>query len=200
MFDAHYRDAVLNALPPSAAFRHHTSREGFESVFVRSTASGVGLTGCTTAFEAGETWAVGYTIALDAAWMTTRASAWSRSVRGTREVRIESAGSGRWLVDGVAVPELDGCFDVDLESSGCTNTIPVHRLGLEVGQRAEAPAVWIRADGSVERLEQDYQRIADDGSRMRYAYRAPANDFSCTIVFDASGLPVEYPEIASRVA
>ena len=36
--------------------------------------------------------------------------------------------------------KLDGCIDVDLKSSCCTNTIPVHRLQLGVGQSADAPA------------------------------------------------------------
>lgn len=34
-------------------------------------------------------------------------------------------------------PRLDGCFDVDLESSSMTNTLPVHRLGLAPGAAAE---------------------------------------------------------------
>jgi uncharacterized protein len=52
-------------------------------------------------------------------------------------------------------PGPDGCRDVDLEASPCTNTIPIHRLGLEAGDSADAPAAYVRwLDLSVQRLEQ----------------------------------------------
>jgi hypothetical protein len=78
--------------------------------------------------------------------------------------------------------------------------MPVHRLALEVGARSPAPAAYVRAvDGRVERLEQDYRRVADDGPHHRYEYDSPAFDFHCELVYDASGLVLEYPEIATRV-
>ncbi len=51
----------------------------------------------------------------------------------------------RWRIDGRPSPHLDGCRDVDLESSALTNALPVHGLGLHVGQGAEAPAACVRA-------------------------------------------------------
>lgn len=124
-----------------------------------------------------------------------------RSASGRRETTLESDGSGRWRLDGEACPQLDGCFDVDLESSSCTNALPVHRLALAVGQRAEAPAAYVRAlDLSVERLEQAYARLEDDGPRQRFDYTAPRFDFRCVLVYDESGLVLDYPGIASRVA
>jgi uncharacterized protein len=55
---------------------------------------------------------------------------------------LEADGAGSWRVGGAPAPHLDGCLDVDLESSSLTNTFSVHRLGLEVGEAADAPAVW----------------------------------------------------------
>jgi hypothetical protein len=58
---------------------------------------------------------------------------------------------------------------VDFESSALTNAFPVHRLELQVGEEADAPAAYVRAlDLSVERLDQRYVRLDDDGSRQRY--------------------------------
>ena len=190
----------FDEVPASAAWRHHIAREGFESVFLRADLSGHRLDGHTAAVDDGEPWVVHYVISLDERWTTrtARVFGWSRS--GKREVFLEAVGSGRWHVNGGAVPELDGCLDVDLESSACTNTIPVHRLGLAVGQSAEAPAVYVRAlDQQVERLEQRYTRLGDDGTRHRYAYRSPAFDFEACLVYDGAGLVLEYPGIASRV-
>jgi hypothetical protein len=47
-------------------------------------------------------------------------------------------------VDGELVSQLDGCTDVDFGWTPATNTVPIRRLGLEVGQRASITAAWIR--------------------------------------------------------
>ena len=175
-------------------------REGFESVFLRIEETGYRFDGTTAAIENGQVWAVRYSIALDERWTTTTAQVWSWSASGEREVRLESDGLGHWKVDGARAPEVDGCLDVDLESSAFTNAFPVHRLNARVGQSLDAPAVYIRAlDLHVERLEQSYMRIDDDGGRRRYNYQSPAFGFECRLVYDASGLVVDYPGIATRV-
>lgn len=38
-----------------------------------------------------------------------------------------------------------GCLDVDLELSALMNALPVRRMELGTGQRAAAPAVYVRA-------------------------------------------------------
>ena len=66
-----------------------------------------------------------------------------------------------------------------------TNALPVHRMGLPVGARASAPAAYVRAlDLSVERLDQDYARTADEGRYQRYDYAAPVFSFACRLVYD----------------
>ena len=187
-------------VPASAAWRHHEARDGFEAVFLQADSSGYRLLGHTAAVEAGQPWVVHYVISLDEGWTTRSARVFSRSATGNHEVSLEADGAGRWQVNGFAVPELDGCLDVDLESSACTNAIPVHRLGLAVGESADAPAAYVRVlDLRVERLEQQYARIGDDGTRQRYAYDAPGFDFESLLVYDQAGLVLEYPGIASRV-
>lgn len=192
-------EALFRRLPPSAAWRHRDARDGFESVFFGTESSGHRLEGHTAALEAGHAWVVRYQIDLDERWITRTARVWGSSLTGEHEVLLETDGSGRWHVDRAPAPHLDGCLDVDLESSSCTNTIPVHRLRLDVGQRADAPAAYVRAlDLGVERLEQQYVRVDDDGTHQRYDYRAPAFDFEGRLVFDESGLVLEYPGLATR--
>lgn len=191
--------AAFDELPPSAAWRHVDARDGFEVVFLQTGVGGYQLGGCTTAVENGQAWVVRYDIVVDDAWRTRSAYVSGRSASGEQEVRLESDGSGHWRVGGVAAPQLDGCFDIDLESSSCTNTLPVHRLGLGVGQGANAPAAYVRALGfAVERLEQRYIRIEDDGNQRRFDYTAPVFDYEGRLVYDASGLVLDYPGIAIR--
>jgi hypothetical protein len=186
-------------LPATAAWRHRDARNGFESVFFGSRGHGHRIEGHTAAVEAGEAWAVRYTIDVDDDWVTRRATAIGRSSAGEGRVELEAREPGRWLVDGVEAPELEGCFDVDLESSACTNTLPVHRLHLAIGDRSEAPAVYIRAiDLSVERLEQIYTRL-EGAAETRFHYESPRFDYDDLLDYDASGLIVEYPGIATRI-
>jgi hypothetical protein len=104
-------------------------------------------------------------------------------------------------VNGTPASDLRGCIDVDLESSSFTNALPVHRLGLEVGQAADAPAVYVRAlDLAVERLEQRYVRIEDERLFERYDYSAPRFGYAGQLAYDSAGLILEYPGIAERVA
>jgi hypothetical protein len=74
-------------------------------------------------------------------------------------------------------------------------------MALPVGARAAAPAAYVRAAGpSVERLEQEYLRTADQGAHQRYDYTAPAFEFACRLVYDEAGLVLAYPGIAVRAA
>lgn len=187
-------------VPPSAAaWRHQHARSGFEVVYFHLLNDGYRIEGCTTAIEGGHTWVVDYAIRLDGTWTTQSARIFGRSVSGPRSTVLEADGAGNWLIDGEVAPHLDGCLDVDLESSAMTNTFPVHRLGLPVGGRAAAPAAYVRAlDLAVERLEQTYVRGPDETSHQRYDYTAPAFELACRLIYDESGLILDYPGIAVR--
>ena len=188
-------------LPPTAAWRHLGARDGFEVLFTRRETNGYHLVGHSTAVEDGEAWGISYTLTLDASWATRSAHIVGRSASAAREVRLEGDGRGEWLLDGRPSPQIAGCLDVDLEASAFTNALPVHRLALDVGQRADAPAAYVRAlDLSVDRLEQSYSRLEDEGRQSRYDYVAPRFDYRDELVYDEFGLVLEYPGIAVRVA
>src|SRR5438067_423564 len=83
-----------------------------------------------TATEDGRAWIVTYNIRLDAAWLTRAAHITARTASGLRQAGLTADGAGHWRVDGRPAAQLDGCLDIDLESSALTNTLPVHRLAL----------------------------------------------------------------------
>jgi hypothetical protein len=191
----------FRAPPAFAAWQHRDARAGFEVVFLHADGGGFRVDGATTAVEDGAAWVVQYSIALDARWTARRALVTGRSAAGLSRVSLAGDGAGHWEIDGAAAPALDGCLDVDLESSALTNAFPVRRLGLAIGRRAEAPAVYVRAvDLHVERLEQHYVRRDDDGVRQRYGYTAPRFRFRCELLYDPYGLLLDYPGIATRAA
>jgi uncharacterized protein len=190
------------SVPPAfAAWQHRDARAGFEVVFLHPEGSGFRVDGATTAVEDGDAWVVRYSIAFDAAWTARGARVEGRSAAGLSEVSLAGDGAGEWQINGTAAPALEGCLDVDLESSALTNAFPVRRLRLAIGGDAEAPAVYVRAaDLGIERLEQRYRRLDDDGDRQRYGYTAPRFGFACELLYDRSGLLLDYPGIATRAA
>lgn len=189
------------SVPATAAWQHLGARTGFEVVYFQASGGGWQIEGWTTAIEDGDTWAVEYAIQLDEGWTTRSARIRGRSPTGFCSTLLEADGAGRWLVDGDIAPHLDGCLDVDLESSAMTNALPVHRMNLPVAARAAVPAAYVRAVGlAVERLEQTYVRTPSEAAGQCYDYSAPAFDFGCRLVYDESGLLLDYPGIAARAS
>jgi hypothetical protein len=190
---------VFRHLPLHAAWRHVGDPDGFECAFFRVEDGSLIVDGQTIALDDRDVWSVGYSIRIDDCWRTRDARVAVRTARGVDTIELERVGS-QWFVDGQHVPELDGCDDLDLETSACTNTFPLHRLNLPVGAHADAPAVFVATpDLRVGRLEQVYQHLDDRDGGSRYRYRAPQFAFETTIRFDGAGLVDDYPMIARRV-
>ena len=182
----------FSPLPAYAAWRFVDAVDGFEVVYAEPGR----LRGHTSAVEDGQAYAVSYEINLDDRWRTREVRASSDTVAGSSSTVLLSDGDGRWTVDGVPAPHLDGLVDVDLEASACTNTLPVHRLALPVGEDTVASAVYVQAlDLAVRRLDQTYRRLDDH----RFDYSSEG-DFHAVLSYDRSGLLVDYPGIAVRFA
>ena len=183
----------------SAAWVHEGLRQGFETVFIRKTTRGWRFSGHVAALEDGVAWSVRYAIAVDSAWRTRSARVRTWDARGSSHVVLRHDGSGAWTIDGRPAAFLEGCLDVDLEASACTNTFPVHRLSGAPGA-VETPAAYVRVrDSAVDRLDQVYARETAHADGSRWSYRAPQFDFACTLEYDDQALVVTYPGIARRV-
>ncbi len=183
----------FTAMPPYAAWRFVEAVDGFEVVYPGARS----LRGHTSAVEDGRAYAVHYEIGLDDGWRTREVRVTSDTVQGSRSTVLLGDGHGRWTIDGVAAPQLDGLLDVDLEASACTNTLPVHRLDLPHDSVVPAPAVYVRAlDLSVTRLEQTYRRRG----RRSFDYTSGDGAVRAVLEYDDAGLIVDYPGIATRFA
>jgi hypothetical protein len=193
---------VLGPLPRQAAWRHVGARDGFEVTFVAEVNGDLCFTGTTSAVEDTRAWTVSYEVTVDRmSWATRTARVTARSDAGEHALELTTDGAGSWRVGSRPAPHLDGCFDIDLESSALTNAFPAHRLGLAPGQGADAPAAYVRAeDLRVERLEQRYVRLENENPGRRFEYAAPVFDFVCELAYDGAGLLLDYPGIAVRAA
>lgn len=82
---------------------------------------------------------------------------------------------------------MEDCRDVDLGISPSTNTLPIRRLRLGVGQEANLRVAWVRfpqleVDAGVQR----YKHIAKN--RWRYS----SEGFTADLSVDDDGLVVTY--------
>jgi hypothetical protein len=186
-------------LPRAACWLHKGLRSGFEVSFFSPEQYGLRIEGTTTASQEGVPWVVSYEIIVDELWKTRRARIRLQTVTGSIEQLAESDGEGHWLVDGEEADHLNGCLDIDLEASAMTNALPVHRLGLSVGESAAAAAAYVRiAKRGLDHLEQSYRRLNDRDGLPAFDYEAPAFDFRCRIIYDKAGLVRDYPGIGIR--
>jgi uncharacterized protein len=129
-----------------------------------------------------------YAVAVDAAWSPHFATATITTPTQITTRQLERDADGRWRLDGQAAVYLDGCTDVDLGWTPSTNTIPIRRMDLAVGDTETISAAWIRfPELDVVVSQQRYTRLADDCWR----YRSGQYDFALTTDV-ASGLVLEY--------
>lgn len=129
---------------------------------------------------------VRYSIDLDQAWRTRAVQV---EVEDDARHRIDLAadGAGHWTRDGGLLTAVDACLDVDLEWSPSTNTLPIRRLALALGETAVVAAAWVRFPSlDVQRLEQSYERLGE----RRYRYRS--GRFSADLAVDDDGLVLQY--------
>lgn len=189
--------SLFSSLPSVGAWQLLGAYNGFEVAQFATSAKGTTITGTTLGDEDGTAWNLQYTIDVDESWRAIHAVIESKN---GRRLKVQTDGDGRWAINGKHEPRLDGCLDIDLEGSVVTNTLPVHRLALAVGQRGDSSAVYVRVkELVVERLEQTYQRLPDAGDSFVFDYEAPRFEYHDHLRFAPDGLVIDYPNIAARV-
>jgi hypothetical protein len=81
--------------------------------------------------------------------------------------------------------------------SPVTNTLPIRRLKLAVGEDALVTAAWVKfPELTVSPLRQRYARLAEN----LYRYDSLESGFTAELMVDADGLVVEYGSIWRRIA
>jgi hypothetical protein len=136
-----------------------------------------------------------YSIACDTGWQTLSAEVWGWV--GGRSICVEVAreASGLWRLNGSECPEVAGCTDVDLNFSPSTNSLPIRRLDLKIGQTVSVRAAWLRFPSfALEPLEQSYERL----DARTYRYTSAGGRFTARVGVDELGLVTEYGEIWAR--
>jgi hypothetical protein len=182
-------EAITRALSWAPA-----SGTGLEETTVTLDESGCVAVGHITGSEP-HLFDVYYRVEVDPLWRTNYVCV-AETLSG-RCVEMRSAGDGRWVSDdGRALRHLDTTIDVDISATPFSNTLPVRRLGIGVGESAEivtayidVPAMTVSAD------PQRYTRLLPDV----YRYQSLDSEFTRDVVVDDEGFVLSYPGLFSRV-
>ena len=164
---------------------------GREDARVEQSEDGWHLTGQLDVEEAGVSARLSYRIDCDREWRTR--SAVVEGDAGGRPVRfvLSADGAGRWTRDGHPLRELGGALDVDLGFTPATNTLPIRRLALEVGETAPVRSAWLRfPELWLEPLEQTYTREAEQV--YRYDAQVDGEPFTARLDTDIYGRVLRY--------
>jgi hypothetical protein len=109
---------------------------------------------------------------------------------------LATDGTARWgEMNGAHRVELDGCYDIDLVCTPLTNSLPIRRLPLHVGDSAELPIVVIDVETlDVRAAAHRYMRL----DTHRWAFDNA--DDSVEFEVDQHGLLIDYPGRFRRIS
>ncbi len=131
-----------------------------------------------------------YHVTCDAAWLTQSAvvEGWLGDEKITKHIRTDQ--NHQWWLNDSEVPGVAGCTDIDLNFSPSTNTLPIRRLKLSVGEGKNITAAWLKFPAfTLEPLPQSYSRVDE----TLYRYESGGGSFKADLLVNPSGFVLEYP-------
>ena len=139
-----------------------------------------------------------YRLSWDESWRLGDAELVLATDSVTRSLILRTDGKGHWWHrDGPAIDDLDGCLDVDIWPTPFTNSFPIRREPMRVGERRRFRMAWIFApDLTVRAQPQAYTRLAD---RLYLFENLDGSGFTAELPVDEDGIVLDYPDLFRRV-
>ena len=138
-----------------------------------------------------------YRLTWDESWRVRDAEVVVATESFIRSLSLKTDGQGHWRHDGRVIAELDGCLDVDIWPTPFTNSFPIWREPMAVGERREFRVAWVFApDLTVHPQPQAYTRLAD---RLYLFENLDGSGFRAELPVDEDGIVLDYPDLFRRV-
>jgi hypothetical protein len=144
--------------------------------------------GWTTTGEVGRE-TVTYVVRLSATWQVRQFMLF-RDL-DEPDLWLGTDGTGRWgEINGAHRHELAGCTDIDLAVTPFTNSIPIRRLALDVGDEAEVIAAMVDVETlGILPTRQRYRRL----TARRFEYTNLESGYRAEFDVDEYGLVHDHP-------
>jgi uncharacterized protein len=164
---------------------------GHEEARVAGTETGWNLTGQVSVEESGILARLRYVIDCDPAWRT-RSAVIDGDAGGTAiSFELAADAAGNWTLNSKPMIALTGALDVDLGFTPSTNTLPIRRLSLGIGDNALVRSAWLRfPELRLEPLDETYTRETDRS--FRYRAMVDGEPFVARLDVDAFGRVLRY--------
>jgi uncharacterized protein len=169
---------------------------GAEYLRISETSDGIAANSVVIGERNGVPFGLTYRLACDAAWCVRDVTV---SIFGSSDpISIRSEGCGRWSDGhGRTLDELEGCLDVDIAATPFTNTLPIRRMGLAVGESREILVAYVAVPTmEVSAVKQRYTCLRE---QTLYRYESLTTGFACDLSVDEDGIVLDYPGVWRRV-
>lgn len=139
-----------------------------------------------------------YRLTWEKSWRLRDAELVVATESATRSLSLRTDGRGRWRGgDGQVIHALDGCVDIDIWPTPFTNSFPIRREPMAVGERRQFRMAWVFApDLTVQAQPQAYTRLAD---RLYLFESLDGSGFEARLPVDEDGIVLDYPDLFQRV-
>ena len=173
--------------------RDHVSLEYFQ---LHHGLNEIRLSGTVLMVQDGKPLRIEYVVQCDRSWATRAVRIGLTHDAAPSELTLLVDDRRRWWSNGKELASVAGCVDVDISVSPSTNTLPIRRLSLAVGEERDVVTAWIRfPELAIEPLPQRYVRTGEN----LYRYSSSGGAFTADIEVDDLGLVVRYPPSWERV-
>jgi uncharacterized protein len=139
-----------------------------------------------------------YHLTWDDAWHLRDAELVLATERSARSLTLRTDGRRHWRDgNGRVLDALDGCTDIDIWPTPFTNSLPIRREPMAIGERRQFLMAWVFVpDLTVHPQPQAYTRLAD---RLYLFENLDGSDFRAELAVDEDGIVLDYPGLFRRV-
>jgi len=170
---------------------------GFEYLRLRAEDGGYVVKSIVLGIDGETPFQLHYKIKTDQHWRTRKVWVRAATPFSENEQTLRSDGRGNWRnEDGVDLPALRDCLDVDISVTPFTNTLPINRLRLIPEQSVDIRVVYVMAPSLA--ISASAQRYSRRGSDTDIFFESPAHDFTSLLPIDGDGLVLDYPQLFRR--
>ena len=169
--------------------------ESLENCLITTSEEGTEISSTIVGKHEGKIYLIDYQIKTNANWETVFVTIESRINYQTQHWQFEADCQGNWRKNGKVASHFGECFDVDIPLTPFTNTLPINRLNLSVGESQFIKVLYL------DLLAEEFKPVQQKYARLKenlYHYENVPNDFEADIMVDKQGLVVDYPQLFVR--
>lgn len=164
---------------------------GHEHARIHRVPSGWRLQGKVEVRESGVSAQLDYVVECDPTWLTRSVLVYGEAAGRPVRFALSADGAGNWTADDQVLAAVSGALDIDLGFTPATNTLPIRRLALRVGESGKVRCAWLRfPELRLEALDQTYEKLTERS--YRYTANVDGELFSARLETDAYGLVMHY--------